>query len=271
MKEKSIFKADGDVFAIECNVFNAEIVVGESRDGQFTAEYPASKNIFIGSGKDGVIIRQSKRALFCNAPQRIEISVPAHTVPTLSVNGRTCRLSVNGGIYGDLTFSADDGKVSLSDCVFGNVSVTGGEVDAYLYGATVKNNIFLQYDRGELLAENTFATRTECRIKKGNIGLVNANCKECALDLQRGNVLATIDGAEQNFNTTLVTNEGTVSRESAKHDGAAGVFQAHSGKGNIVLDFIDKNSGKYPEETRSSQDIAGAIAEAAATTDREIV
>lgn len=270
MKDKNLFTVDTDIAVIECDLTNAELFVEQSPDGKFAVEYPAAKNVYIASGDNGIIIRQRKRTLFNKLGQTIKIFVPAHTVPSFSINARACGLYIEKGIYGQLVINADDGKVNLSDCVFESAEITGGGVDAHLYGATVKNNLYLIADKGELLAENTFATRVECRLKRGNIGLVNAACKDSSFDVRKGNITVTLAGAEENFNTSLVTNEGTVNRESAKHDGAAGTFQAHSGKGNIVLDFVKEaiaplTLSDIPQETdideKLSEEVAASSAE----------
>lgn len=137
-------------------------------------------------------------------------------------------------------FGAEDGEIHLSDCVSGNVEITGGNVNANLSGTTVKGNLFVNIDKGNAAAENAFAKRAEFRIKRGNAGLYNVNCLDCAFDVRRGNITATLAGSEETFNTTLLAQEGTVNRESAKHDGASGNLSACAGRGNISLDFVQE-------------------------------
>lgn len=269
MKEKNVFSVDTDVTVIECDLTNAELFISESPDGKFAVEYPAAKNLFIGSGENGIVVHQRKRTIFNKKGQTIKIYVPAHTVPSLLMNAKTCGLYMEKGIYGQLVINADDGKINLSDCVFESAEITGGGVDAHLYGATIKNNLYVIADKGELLAENTFAMRTECRLKRGNIGLVNASCKDSAFDVRKGNITVTLAGSEENFNTSLVTNEGTVSRESAKHDGATGTFQAHSGKGNIVLDFVAEETEPLPSPVADEIEIYEKLREEAAAASEE--
>ncbi|MDE6373685.1 MAG: DUF4097 family beta strand repeat-containing protein, partial [Clostridia bacterium] len=186
------------------------------------------------------VIFQDKRTLFTRAPQQFKILVPSHTVPSIRINGKNVSVRISNGIYGDVYFGAEDGKIGLSDCVFGDVEIMGGDVETHVAGATVKGNLFLNIDKGNAAAETTFAKRAEFRIKRGNIGLYNVTCRDCAFDVRKGNITATIAGSEKTFNTTLLAQEGTVNRKSAKHDGASGSLSACAGKGNITLDFVEE-------------------------------
>lgn len=240
MKENLKFKVDTDVNEIEFNVTNAEIEFITTADDKLTVEYPATKGISAGSGKDGLIVTQGKRGLFDRARRRITVAVPQHTVPSVRINGRICKLTLSGGIYSDLSVNIDGGEIAVADGAYKSVRICGGSVNAYISDVTVKSDLFLQIEKGNVLAENSFATRYECSVKKGNIGLDNVNCKDCAFNSNKGNITATIAGSEAGYNTTIVTGEGTANRNSAKHDGADGSFKAYTGQGNITLDFLEQ-------------------------------
>lgn len=237
MKE-NIFNVENDINTIECEFACADVSVEEAADGIFKIEYPAAKNVHIGSGESGLFINQKKR-LF-GGKQRIKIFVPSHVIPSIKINGKSFDFLISGGIYGELNLNADRSNVYLSSCVFENVGISGGEINATLDCATLKSGLLFSADKGEVLAENTFSTRAEFRLKRGNVGLVNLNCRECTFEAEQGNMTATMAGSEEDFNTSLITKEGTVNRESAKRDGAENTFQAYAGKGNIVLDFTSK-------------------------------
>lgn len=240
MKEKFIkFTVEGDVAAIECDFTCAKVSFFEAEDGKFTVEFPNTKNIHAGSGDGTIVVSQGRRSVFKLKKQEFKIYVPAHTVPAVRINAKNFSAEFIGGIYDETNISAENGKLASSDSVFKNVEVIGGDIDARLSGVTVKENLILQIERGELLAENAFATHCECRFKRGNIGLANLSCKEGTFDTLKGNVTASLAGSAESFDTDLVTREGTVSGES--HNAAAeNSFRAYTQKGNIVLDFLDE-------------------------------
>ncbi len=197
--------------------------------------------MFAANDENGIIIHQGKCGFFIKPHQIIKIFVPAHTVPSLKIIGKCVDLTVKSGIYGELNLAAEDGNAALFDCVFESAEILGGDVSVHIAGSTVKSGFISQTDKGDVLAENTFFKRAEVRVKRGNIGIVNVNCKDCAFDTQKGNITANLAGNEESYTTTLITREGTANRESAaSKDGADGNFHAYTKKGNIVLDFIEE-------------------------------
>lgn len=238
MKEKILnFSVDTDVNSIECDLYCAHLTLAPAGDGKLTVEYPDCRNVNAGFGEGTLIINQHKRKFFAHKKQEIKICVPEHTVPALKITGRHLAVEISDGIYGELDLTADDGAVNLSGGSFCEAEITGGDVAVYLSGVTVKGGLIIKIDRGNMLAENTFATRCECRAARGNIGQVNLSCKDSSFDTQKGNITAKLSGSASDFNTDLFTKEGTVNRESQKPDGAEGSFHAYTKKGNIVLDF----------------------------------
>ena len=238
MKEKILnFSVDTDVNSIECDLYCAHLTLAPASDGNLTVEYPDCKNVNAGCGDGTLIINQHRRKLFRHKKQAIKIYVPEHTVPALRITGKHLAVEISDGIYGELSLTADDGDAYLSGGSFGEAEITGGDVSVYLSGVTVKGGLVIKIDRGNVLSENSFATRCECRAARGNIGQVNLNCKDSSFDTQKGNITASLSGSASGFNTDLFTKEGTVNRESQKPDGAEGNFHAYTKKGNIVLDF----------------------------------
>ncbi|MCM1545894.1 MAG: DUF4097 domain-containing protein [Clostridiales bacterium] len=238
MKEKLyIYNVETDVNCIELNLKNASVEICEAADEKFYIEYPNAKNIFAANNENGIIIHQGKQGIFSKSRQIFKIFVPAHTVPSIKIFGKDVELCVKNGIYGELSFVAEDGKAELLNCVLESAEIAGGTVDVHVADATVKSGFTVQADKGDVLAENTFFKRAEARVKRGNIGIVNVNCKDCAFDTQKGNITANLAGDESGFNTSLLAREGTANRESAASDGADGSFHAYTKKGNIVLDF----------------------------------
>ena len=238
MKEKFIkFTVENDISAIECDFACAKVTFAEAKDGKFSVEFPNTDNIHTGSGDGSVVISQGRRNFFKLKKQEFKIFVPAHTVPTVKINAKNFAADFIGGIYGDLSLSAENGNLSLSDCSFKSVEIIGGDIDAHVSNVTVKGNLSLHLEKGEILAENAFALHCECRLKRGNIGFVNFNCKDSAFDTLKGNVTASLAGCAESFNTDLITREGTANRESVT-TAADNLFHAYTQKGNIVLDFL---------------------------------
>ncbi|MCM1439117.1 MAG: DUF4097 domain-containing protein [Roseburia sp.] len=269
MKEKNfIYTVETDVNLIELNLFNAALEICEAEGDRFYVEYPNAKNIFAANDENGIIIHQGKSGFLLKPKQDIKIFVPAHTVPSLKICGRDVDLLVKNGIYGELNLSADDGTAALYGCVFESVEILGGNIDVHFADATIKSGLNVQADKGEILAENTFITRAEARVKRGNIGIVNVSCKDCAFDTQRGNITASLKGCKEQFTTSIVTREGTVSRESEANAGAEGVFHAYTKKGNIVLDFLGCRKD-MPEETLNAAISAEPVPETAAEREKE--
>lgn len=241
MKEKNyIYSVESDVNSIELNLKNANVEICEAADEKFYMEYPNAKNIYAANDESGIILHQGKSGLFSKPQQNIKIYVPAHTVPSVKIYGKNVDVHIDGGIFGELTLSVEDGSANLSDCVFDSAEISGGDFNMHVAGATIKSGLIFQSDKGDVLAENTFLNRAEVRVKRGNIGVVNVSCKDCAFDTQKGNITASLAGNEENFNTSLITHEGTLNRESCANEGADGNFHAYTKRGNIVLDFIDE-------------------------------
>lgn len=234
------FSVDTDINGIECDAYCARLVFAVAEDEILTVEYPRCKNLNVGCGDGAIIINQRSRTLFRHKKQTIKIYVPEHTVPAVKIFGKHLAVEMNGGIYGELNLTADDGAVNLSDCCMQCAEISGGDLSAYLDGVTVKGNLIIKCDRGDIFTENSFATRFECRTDRGNIGQVNLSCKDGAFDTLEGNITATLAGGAEDFDTDIFAGEGTVNRESEKHEGAEGNFHAYTKNGNIVLEFAEE-------------------------------
>ena len=269
MKEKNIcFNVESDVNRIECDFVNADVSIEVSQDNVLKIEYGGAKNVHIGNGESGLIISQKKR-LFCGR-QRFKIFVPAYVIPSVAVNGKHVDFFVSGGvsdgIFGELSLNIDSGNIYLSSSVFESVAINGDEINASLDCATVKGDLYLRIVKGDVLAENTFATHCECRLDRGNIGLVNFDCKNSSFDTQEGNVTANLSGNAENFNCELIAREGTVNRESSLKSGAEGTFHAYAKKGNIVLDFTESKPLNVLDEAAATDAESIAPAEEASQT-----
>lgn len=258
MKNK-IFKLDASAEAAEicCDLYDARLSVCASDDRQLRIVYPDHKNVNVAYGGSRIIINQTKRP-FALSPQLITLCVPAHIVPDVKLCIKHAAVRFENGIYGDLSLIGEDGELSLTDCSFASGEVIGGNVNLYMGDATVKGNLFVQLNRGNVLAENSFASRAECRLKSGNLGFANLNCRECVFEAVKGNITAALAGTEDEYNTALRVKSGTANREAAEHAGAQKSVRAYTEKGNIMLDFL----GERVEISEAAYSDADADAEA---------
>lgn len=242
MKNK-IFKLDTDAEAAEicCDLYDAHITIRASDDRQLKIIYPDAKNVNVAFGESGILISQTKRvSLFSR--QYITLYLPSHIVPDVKLCVKHASALFDGGIYGEMSLNAEDGRLCLINGSFASCEIIGGDLDVYLNETTIKDNAFAQFGKGNVLAENSFATRAECRIKSGNLGFVNLNCKECVFEVDKGNIMATMTGAEEEYNTLLRAKSGTANRDGAENAGAQKSIRAFTGKGNIMLDFAGKST-----------------------------
>lgn len=238
MKENIFrYEVTADISDIECNLYNARVEIREASDEKYAVEFPNTKNIEVGSNESGLFIHQSKQSLFPRAEQEIKLFVPVHVVPSLKVYGKHSTLDVSGGIYEQIVTLFDDGEVAVSKLSVGSAEISGAAVSVHFDDVTIKTNMTVKTAKGNILAENTFASHSELRVKRGNIGLYKLNAKECALESGKGNIIATMYGNKESFNTTMLTKEGTVTGESVQREGADRNFKAYAERGNIVLDF----------------------------------
>ncbi len=237
--KNAIFKLDSNAETAEiyCDLFDARLTVCASDDKQLKVVYPDGKNINVACGENGLIINQSKRLLHVSS-QHITLYVPAYIVPDIKLCLKHASVIFEGGIYGDMSINAEDGKLYLSGCAFASCEVIGGDIEAYLADVTVKGNLFAQLTKGNVLAENSFIYRAECRIKNGNLGFVNLNCKKCVFEAYKGNISASIVGVEEDFSTAIRAKSGTANRDGAEREGAQKSVRAYTEKGNIMLDFV---------------------------------
>lgn len=236
MKETIKFEVNGDISAVECDVYDAFLKITGAADEKCAAEFPRAKNVNAGATDGTLLISQRKRRLF-SGRQKICLSVPAHIVPSLKLSAKYSDLGMSGGIYADFSLNAESGDIKISDCVFESLEIIGDDIDVRLINCTVKNGLYIKLDKGNLLTENSFATRCEYRIRTGNVGLFDMTCKECVAETEKGNVTAVIHGKEEDFNYTVLVKDGTANRSEKQEDGTKYTVDIFAGKGNVALDF----------------------------------
>lgn len=250
MKNKFItYTPACDVNSVICRINDAALAIKKSDDQSMHVTLPDSGNAQAEAVECELYVNQSKRLrLPFRQKQRIEIAVPEHVVPKIEIFGKKCDVSICGGIYADVSVKCNAGIITLKDAAANEVSINGEEHDVYVNNCTVKNDFVTSVKCGNLLAEETYAGRTECRIKCGNIGLVNLNGKDCLLETEKGNIDASVCGNAQDVSVNLLAKNGTVNMENTVAEGAKRSVRAYTGCGNIVLEFCESVEPERPSD-----------------------
>lgn len=232
------YTAEGEVTKIELTLRDADITVNSTRCTDFTVKCENGKGAAISLDENILRLDYTpKKRIFSRRKNKIEISVPEHTVAAIDIKCENCAVMVLGGIYDKFTLDGDCCGCDFEGASFSQCSLSGAKLSTKLKNVTVKNALIVKCDEGDMLWENSFAACTECRVKRGNIGLCGFNCKDSILEAENGNVAARLDGDESDYNLGLLIKEGTANRESVLREGAARTFKAYSAKGNIAIDF----------------------------------
>jgi len=255
MKE-SIFICDSEkeLDEIDIDIYDCEVTLCAAEGDNPKVTFTQGRNIKVASGDKRLIICQTKRPLFCRK-QSIKIYIPQHIVPSVTVHGKHPDITFDGCLYGDLSAACESGKLSLYHCSFKSVQITTGAA-VNISDITVKGNMYIQSLQGDVVAEGAFAPHAEFKLKKGNLGLVEMNCKECVLETLDGNISAAMCGKECEYATSLKANGGTCNRESIAKADAGKSVKAYA-DGNITLQFCgDKEKPHlHCEEEAAAADI----------------
>ncbi len=233
------YTAESDINAIVCDLHNAKITIIPIHENALKISCENAKGLHISLNESVLTVKKATRSrLLCRKKSEVNVFVPDHTMPSLTIGGKDFAVKITNGIYGQFSLSADNCSVELDGCSFTSCSLTGETLSTFLNGVTVKNTLVVKCDTGDMIWENSFAACTECRVKRGNIGLCGFNCKDSILQAENGNVAARLNGSESDYNLGLLIKEGTTNKESVQRDGAARSFKAYSAKGNIAIDFM---------------------------------
>lgn len=260
--KNTIFKCgNGDITNIHTDLNNAEFVVCPSEGNEVEVIMPASANIHAAVSGTELIITQTKRSRIFKK-QRIKVSVPQCAVPDCTVFGKRPKLYFYDCILGELTVNAACDGIYAERCSFSEISVNAA-CDVYISETTVKGNAYILSERGDALVENSFFNRAEVRLKKGNLGLIDMNCRENILETLNGNISATFAAAENGYSTDVKAKGGVCNRESAQKDNARGYIKAYA-CGNISLDFAK-------EEETPREEAAISESEEEANTGKEAI
>ncbi|MGN0808031.1 MAG: DUF4097 family beta strand repeat-containing protein [Candidatus Coproplasma sp.] len=257
-----IFKleASAEIDEICCNLYDATLNVTVCDDRHLQVTLPDSKNVNVAVGAKQLIINQSKR-LIPIGRQVITIAIPTHVVPNLSVTGNRTAVSFDGGIFGDLSLNSVCGELKTANCSFASVQITSKELNVHFNETTVKQNLFMQIKKGQLIAENSFAQVADCHIKSGNMGLINLSGSDFTFETTKGNVSLTLADCEEDYNTLVRVKNGTSNKPSTQNEGAQKSVKTFTESGNVVIDFVGERmvfEAATADDTQNDNDADGA-------------
>ncbi|MGN0812900.1 MAG: DUF4097 family beta strand repeat-containing protein [Candidatus Coproplasma sp.] len=238
MKNK-IFKleATAEINEICLNLYDATLNITVSDGKELKVILPDCKNVNIAAGEKRLIINQAKRLLNFGK-QIITIGVPTHVVPDLSITGKSASISLDGGIFGELSLNGVCGGLNLTGCSFASVRAASSQLNVHISETTVKQNALLQIEKGQLVAENSFAQVADCRLKEGNMGLINLSGSNFTFETESGNITLTLAGCEEEYNTLVRVKNGTSNTPGTQNDGAQRSVKAFTESGNVLIDFV---------------------------------
>ncbi|MGN1373190.1 MAG: DUF4097 family beta strand repeat-containing protein [Candidatus Coproplasma sp.] len=261
MKTK-IFKleATAEINEICCNLYDATLNITVSEDKQLKVTLPDCRNVNVAVGEKTLIINQAKKLLNFKK-QVITISVPTHVVPSLNVTGNRASVTVDGGIYSDLNLNGVCGELNLTNCAFASVQASSSQSNINCIETTVKQNLLLQIEKGQIVSENCFALIADCRLKSGNMGLINLSGSDATFETESGNITLTLAGCEEEYNTLIRVKNGTSNRPSTQNVSAQKSVKAFTDSGNILIDFVGENvvcEAATADDTQNQNDAESA-------------
>ncbi|MGN0818254.1 MAG: DUF4097 family beta strand repeat-containing protein [Candidatus Coproplasma sp.] len=250
MKKICDYSVQADVKNIYCNIDNCRILVKPTEDKSLTAKFSEGAKVNVANNSFDLVISQKARfrEKFFGSGSRIEIYVPEHLVVNLIISGKFGNLSIEGGIYGEVDICTDCGNFSISGVAADGVTVKTKAGNLKISDSTVKDKLLTNIECGNFTVENSFAAHINCRIRSGNAGAVNLNCRDSIFEVTAGNVNATVLGDEKTFDVIVNAKSGTCNKESINIEDELGVFKAYADCGNINVEFIQPEDFSHPEE-----------------------
>ena len=236
------YAADSEIATIVFDIQFVDLTIIPSQDNSLQITCENDKRLDICLNESTLTLTQGNcNPLFFHKKKRIEIRVPDHTLPDIAITAKGSAIKFLSGIYGRFTIDGEGCSLNCENAAFAECTITGGVLSTYFSGVTVKNMLVVKCEAGDVLWERSFAGCTECRVKRGNIGLSGFNCKDSIMEAETGNVAARLNGEESDYSLGLLIKEGTANRESVLREGAARSFKAYSAKGNIAIEFMPED------------------------------
>ncbi len=238
--EMKTFTPKTDIAAVEAACENCLVSIAGT-DGPMQVRASGGVNIFTRDGGTRLIIKQKSTFLsrLTGRAGRIEIFIPGHIVPDVSIKGGRTDCTIQRCMLGAAEFNFS-GSVSACDCCMESCAAILAQGDVKFDGCTIKGSLALSCGCGDAAVERSLATHAACRVKKGNIGLAAFNCRDTILETAEGNITAEIVGRESDFDLDLTAREGTCNKQTTNAEGNTGCLKAYSQRGSIYIEFNDE-------------------------------
>lgn len=254
MKEKiCIFKAEGDVSNISVDVCDALVMILRAEDGALSVTMPEAKNVHAACDGKTLYVSQTKCPFRPFAKrQQIVINVPGHIVPSVLFNGKRGDLKTDGGIYGDIAVTDESGTVAIYNTDAETLTVNGDRIKTDIADSTFRGRIYVNAGNVSFLTQHAYAGVVVVRSKKGNMGIVALNTRDCTLETEEGNITATLVGRKQDFDLNLVANGKPAEQSGDKEVRAKKRMCAFTKKGNITCDFVEDDGAADEIEDKAA-------------------
>lgn len=242
MKDKYIyFQTARDVVRTECELNCGDVEIIGCDDAKFGIERTRHTLLKISESDGAVKIKQIGKPLFHRAA--IKIYVPAYCVPDITLKAKQGKIKISDGIFGDLRIKYNDAEISLAHASFVNTDICCNDVAFWCSDISVKSSFDCTADNGEGLMENSYCSNLDIRFKSGGIGITELKCPDSFLSVERGSLNVIMKGSSDDFTLNLVSKHGTCNRESVY--GGSQAFKAYTEYGNIVVDFTEHKEDTF--------------------------
>ena len=234
-------KLKNDISEIEISGDDCKVEIIHTDEKYAAVQYSRGVSAEVKKGSAKLVIKQQQGLMskLLGGSGEVKIAVPGHIVPSVTIAGKKVACAVDGGIYGEINFGAQGGKLNAEEAAVESLTVNSADCLVKLSDCTVKGCAAVNIEQGELVLERVFATHVAARAKQGNIGAVGLNCRDTIFEVGEGNVTASVLGDESTFDVIVNAKEGTCNKESVNIENNDSSFKSYVLKGNIYVDFIN--------------------------------
>lgn len=234
-------KLKTDITAIECEAECCTLEIAQADDNFAEVQHARDINVYFKKSESKLYIKQEAGLLarLFGGESTVKVLIPAHIVPAIKISGGKTDCIISGGIFGEIEFSASGGSLKAENTAMECCTINADECTVHFAQCTVRGSLISSTNSGDVTLEYTFAKHIACRIKSGNVGTVQLNCRDTTFEVAEGNVTATVLGDESTFDVLVNSKEGTCNKESINIEDNSSTFKAYVVKGNIFVDFTD--------------------------------
>ncbi len=250
LKEKHECALPSEASEINLDVCGAEIEISGNAPS-FSVEY--AENAYCTEVKDSkVFIKRTKKHAM--GKPYLKITIPDSFVPDLHIQADKSSLSIEGGLYGEITSVMENSKVNLDDLSAEVLIMKGNETSSEYTSVTAKTALIVNIKTGDLFIHSGFFSRADINMKTGNFGLWESDFHLFEIKSNKGNIHAMLAGDENDYTISSLAKGGITNIQN----GGCGQknFRAGSAHGNIFIDYSEeseKEEADYDNLTTDSE------------------